>query len=179
MISDEKRREVASKLRGLDEHIDGVPSMLSPQLHNAMALCAIRAVVGKGDIFHLLADLIDRRADGGKAAVTVELSDEALPPRPCLVDGERCLFHGAYVKQWTHGASPLIGGFPAGQESRLVAVVEGEDGTLREVLASRVCLLDSETSFGEYRWDNARVSGRKSSDDERTNRDSQQTSQAM
>lgn len=60
MISDTERREVASKLHGLDEHIDGVPSMLSPQLHNAMALSAIRAVVGKGDIFHLLADLIDR-----------------------------------------------------------------------------------------------------------------------
>lgn len=120
-----------------------------------------------------LLDLIDRRADGGKAAVTVELDDEALPARPCLVDGERCLFHGAYVRQWTHGASPLIGGFPAGQESRLVAVVEGEDGTLREVLASRVCLLDSEASFGKYCWGDARVSGLKSSDDERTNRDSQ------
>lgn len=59
-ISDKERREVASKLRGLDEHIDGVPSMLPPQVHNAMALSAIRAVVGKGDIFHLLADLIDR-----------------------------------------------------------------------------------------------------------------------
>lgn len=60
MISDEERREVASKLRGLDEHIDGVPSMCTKQQHDAMALRAIRAVVGKGDIFHLLADLIDR-----------------------------------------------------------------------------------------------------------------------
>lgn len=34
--------------------------MCSPQVHNAMALSAIRDVVGKGDIFHLLADLIDR-----------------------------------------------------------------------------------------------------------------------
>lgn len=69
MISDAERREVASKLHGLDEHIDGVPSMLPPQVHNAMALSAIRAVVGKGDIFHLLADLIDRpktkREDAG------------------------------------------------------------------------------------------------------------------
>lgn len=43
--------------------------MCSPQVHNAMALSAIRAVVGKGDIFHLLADLIDRptakREDAG------------------------------------------------------------------------------------------------------------------
>ena len=60
MISDTERREVASKLRGLDEYIDRVPSMCTKQEHNAMALAAIRAVVGKGDIFHRLADLIDR-----------------------------------------------------------------------------------------------------------------------
>lgn len=59
-ISDQERREVAAKLRSLDEHIDGVPPMCSPQVHNAMALSAIRAVVGKGDIFHLLAVLIGR-----------------------------------------------------------------------------------------------------------------------
>lgn len=60
MISNEERREVARKLRSLDESIDGVPLMCTKQEHNAMALRAIRAVVGKGDIFHLLADLIDR-----------------------------------------------------------------------------------------------------------------------
>lgn len=60
MISDTERREVASKPRGLDEHIDGVLSMCSPQVRNAMALGAIRAVVGKGDSFRLLAELIDR-----------------------------------------------------------------------------------------------------------------------
>lgn len=60
MISNTERREVAAKLRGLDERIDGVALMCTKQEHDAMALCAIRAVVGKGDIFHLLADLIDR-----------------------------------------------------------------------------------------------------------------------
>lgn len=69
MISDENRREVALRLRGLDERIDGVPLLCTKQEHDAMALCAIRAVVGKGDIFHLLADLIDRpkakREDAG------------------------------------------------------------------------------------------------------------------
>lgn len=60
MISDKERREVAAKLRGLDERIDGVPLMCTEQEHDAMALSAIRVVVGKGDIFHLLADLIDR-----------------------------------------------------------------------------------------------------------------------
>lgn len=60
MVSNEKRREVARKLRSLDESIDGVPLMCTKQEHNAMAPRAIRAVVGKGDIFHLLAELIDR-----------------------------------------------------------------------------------------------------------------------
>lgn len=59
-ISDTERREVAAKLRGLDEHIDGVPPMCSPQVRNAMALSAIRAVVGEGGVFHLFADLIGR-----------------------------------------------------------------------------------------------------------------------
>lgn len=68
MVSNEERREVARKLRSLDESIDGVPLMCTKQEHNAMALRAIRAVVGKGDIFHLLADLIDRpttKREGG------------------------------------------------------------------------------------------------------------------
>lgn len=74
-ISDEERREVAQKLRSLDEHIDGMPSMCTKQEHNAMALRAIRAVVGKGDIFHLLADLIDRpkcRDIGGEEGINGE-----------------------------------------------------------------------------------------------------------
>lgn len=65
MTSDEERREVAAKLRCLYEHIDGVPPVCSRQVHNAMALSAIRAVVGKGDIFHLLAELIDVPAAKG------------------------------------------------------------------------------------------------------------------
>nr|DAL22894.1 MAG TPA_asm: DNA-directed RNA polymerase [Caudoviricetes sp.] len=59
MISDEKRREVVRTLRGLDESIDERGES-RPLEHDAMLLRAIRAVVGKGDIFHLLAELIDR-----------------------------------------------------------------------------------------------------------------------
>lgn len=58
MTSDEKRREVAQTLRWLDESIDERGES-RPLEHDAMLLRAIRAVVGKGDIFHLLADLID------------------------------------------------------------------------------------------------------------------------
>lgn len=75
MISNEERREVAQKLRGLDEHIDGIPSMCTKQEHDALALRAIRAVVGKGDIFHLLADLIDRPTCKNLAT---KLADELL-----------------------------------------------------------------------------------------------------
>lgn len=36
MISNEERREVARKLRSLDENIDGVPLMCTKQEHNAI-----------------------------------------------------------------------------------------------------------------------------------------------
>ena len=70
MISDQERREVAAKLRGLDERIDGVALMCTKLEHDAMALRAIRAVVGKGDIFHLLADFIDRPTCDVRMGVT-------------------------------------------------------------------------------------------------------------
>lgn len=73
MVSDEQRREIAGKLRSLDERIEGMPLMCTKQEHNAMALRAIRAVVGKGDIFHLLADLIDRPTCRNIYAETVKV----------------------------------------------------------------------------------------------------------
>lgn len=60
MISDTERREVAARLRGLDEATSTLSPEYSRQEYDAMVLRAIRAVVGEGDIFHLLADLIDR-----------------------------------------------------------------------------------------------------------------------
>lgn len=78
-ISNEERRNMARKLRSLDEHIDGMPSMCTKQEHDAMALRAIRAVVGKGDIFHLLADLIDRpttKREGDAASIGAVLDAE-------------------------------------------------------------------------------------------------------
>ena len=84
MITDKQRREMARTLRGLDESIDGEnPLRHHSQLHDAMALRGIRAVVGRGDIFHLLADFIDRetcedvyvpRGDGFTPYVTFKCS---------------------------------------------------------------------------------------------------------
>lgn len=58
--TNEERREVAARLRGLDEATSTLSPEYSRQEYDAMVLRAIRAVVGEGDIFHLLADLIDR-----------------------------------------------------------------------------------------------------------------------
>lgn len=60
MISDSERREVAEILRCLDERIDGMTLMCTEQEHDAMVLSAIRSIIGDGDVFHRLADLIDR-----------------------------------------------------------------------------------------------------------------------
>ena len=60
MQTNEERREVAARLRGLDEATATLSHAYSRQEYDAMVLRAIRAVVGEGDIFHLLADLIDR-----------------------------------------------------------------------------------------------------------------------
>lgn len=60
MISNEERREVAARLRGLDEATSTLSPEYSRQEYDAMVLRAIRAVIGEGDVFHLLADLIDR-----------------------------------------------------------------------------------------------------------------------
>ena len=85
-ISNEERRNMARKLRSLDEHIDGMPSMCTKQEHDAMALRAIRAVVGKGDIFHLLADLIDRpttKREGGMQHLLALPSMRCIQPQRC------------------------------------------------------------------------------------------------
>ena len=60
MQTSDERREVAARLRGLDEATSTLSPEYSRQEYDAMVLRAIRAVVGEGDVFHLLADLIDR-----------------------------------------------------------------------------------------------------------------------
>lgn len=59
MISDEERREVAAKLREMSE-TESVAAMLDDNVRTGMTLMVLRAIVGKGDIFERLADLIDR-----------------------------------------------------------------------------------------------------------------------
>lgn len=74
-------------------------------------------------------------------------------PRPCMVrqDG-RALLHGFHVHMWTHGAAATIGGFTAGQESTLLALVEFEDGRLDCVAVDSMRMLDSAEVFKRYEW---------------------------
>lgn len=71
--------------------------------------------------------------------------------RPCIVRQEgRALLHGFFVKAWTHGASAMIGGFSAGQETVPMALVEFEDGRVDSVVVDAVRMLDSKELFSEY-----------------------------
>ena len=58
---DDRRREIAQALRGLSEGDSFAAEAFERDVYyDALVLRAIRASVGRGDIFPLLADLIDR-----------------------------------------------------------------------------------------------------------------------
>lgn len=70
MISNNRRLEVAAELRKMSEDDSfAAEAFTRNDNYDALVLRAIRAVVGKGEIFGVLADLIDRptcemRAEG-------------------------------------------------------------------------------------------------------------------
>ena len=60
-ITDEQRREVARRLRDFGE--DGSPAEFiygGTECYDQMLVRVLRQIVGKGDLFETLADLIDR-----------------------------------------------------------------------------------------------------------------------
>lgn len=76
---------------------------------------------------------------------------------PCLISempGEKtkALLIGFYQKAWTHDASPLIGGFHAGQIAYPVAVVLLESGDVVTVRAESVTIDAPEELFEQYAW---------------------------
>lgn len=74
--------------------------------------------------------------------VLVTRNDEAEP--------EQALFHGWFVHAWTHGESPLIGGFSAGQETALLAIVEFSSGNIELVYHDRIKFCDSAELISYY-----------------------------
>lgn len=76
---------------------------------------------------------------------------------PCFISDDsgkktRALLVGFYQKAWTHDASPLIGGFPAGQIAYPVAVVLLESGDVVTVNAEAVTIGAPEEMFRQYVW---------------------------
>lgn len=74
---------------------------------------------------------------------------------PCYVSempGEkaRALLVGFSTESWTHPASPLIDGFPAGQESHPYALVMFETGDVRCVHPNSIQVINPEGIFSEY-----------------------------
>jgi hypothetical protein len=93
-----------------------------------------------------LLPVLRAQAEGGRMNMT-----------PCFISempGEKtkALLVGFYQKAWTHDASPLIGGFPAGQIAYPVAVVLLESGDVVTVNAEAVTISAPEEMFRQYVW---------------------------
>lgn len=76
---------------------------------------------------------------------------------PCRVSrkrGEKCkaLLIGFYQEAWTHGAAISIGGAPAGQAARPVAVVLLESGDIEVDYAGDVTIDEVKSLFKQYAW---------------------------
>lgn len=76
---------------------------------------------------------------------------------PCFVSDDsgektKALLVGFYQKAWTHGASIMVGGFPAGQEAHPVALVLLESGDVVTVNTESVTIDAPEEIFRQYAW---------------------------
>ena len=80
-------------------------------------------------------------SDNNKWSFTLEPERPIL--RTCEVDGEKAWFH-----RWEDYAaviepSPMVGGHPGGQLRETYAIVEMEDGRIREVKPTKVVFTDT------------------------------------
>ncbi len=76
---------------------------------------------------------------------------------PCFISDDsgektRALLVGFYQKAYTHGASIMVGGFPAGQVAFPVAVALLESGDVVTVDAKSVTIDAPEEIFRQYAW---------------------------
>ena len=63
--------------------------------------------------------------------------------RPCMVDGEKALFHRWEDYATVIGPSPMVGGHPGGQLRETFAIVEMESGQVMEVKPTKVKFEDT------------------------------------
>lgn len=82
------------------------------------------------------------------------LSSELSPCYVSEMPGEktRALLIGFFQKAWTHGDSPLLGGFKAGQIAFPAALVMFESGEIRSVSADAVTVDGAAHIFHQYAW---------------------------
>lgn len=62
--------------------------------------------------------------------------------RICVVDGKKALFHRWHEFCNVVGASPMVGGAPAGQIKYTLGTVEFEDGSIEEVAPHKIRFMD-------------------------------------
>ena len=63
--------------------------------------------------------------------------------RPCMVDGEKALFHRWEDYATVLEPSPMVGGHPGGQLRETFAIVEMESGQVMEVKPTKVKFEDT------------------------------------
>ena len=63
--------------------------------------------------------------------------------RPCIADGEKAMFHRWAEVSQIVPPSPMVGGHLGGVAKDIVALVEFEDGTIRELSPNRIRFLDN------------------------------------
>lgn len=62
--------------------------------------------------------------------------------RPCFYEGERAMFHQWAEHREAIVESPLVGGHPAGIIAATFAIIELEDGTVKEVYPNKIKFAD-------------------------------------
>ena len=72
--------------------------------------------------------------------------------RPCIVDGEKALFHRWLNFAYVVDASLMIGGHPGGQVADTFGLVEMKNGAVRKVAPTSIRFLDSRKQFEEDCW---------------------------
>lgn len=85
----------------------------------------------------------------GERVLKLELEIKGLL-RPCIVNGEKALFHRWSDKAEVIPPSPMIGGHPGGQLAQTVAIIEYDDGSVHEAYPSEVRFLDTASQMQEF-----------------------------
>ncbi len=79
-------------------------------------------------------------------------SEVAHSLRPCIVKDKNALFHCWGEKSDVVHPSPMLGGYSGGQITRIVGIVENEDGFIQECYPYEIRFIDNlykEFCFGE------------------------------